>query len=161
MKNKLFRLMSIPLILLIFCLFFICMQPVCSRAQSSESEDSEVDSYDRQTEDLEKKTDEHKEKVHDGGSLAVACPETVRTLDPQKAVFVSEKWVIEQIYDGLLEYDPNGQIVPVLAAFLPEKLGENEYFVRLRPGIKFSDGTDLDANDVVFTIRRLINPGTQ
>ncbi|MGA1842519.1 MAG: ABC transporter substrate-binding protein [bacterium] len=161
MNNKLFSLGIVQFILIIFCLFFICSQPVYSRTQSPESEDSETDSYDRQTQNLEKETDEHAEKVHDGGSLAVACPERVRTLDPQKAVLVSEKWVIEQIYDGLIEYDPNGQIIPVLAAFLPERLGENEYFVRLKPGIKFSDGTDLDANDVVFTIRRLINPGTQ
>lgn len=101
------------------------------------------------------------DKVHEGGTLTLACPDHIRTLDPQKAESVSERWVIEQIYDGLLEYDPNDSIVPVLAASLPERLGEHEYALGLRPGIKFHDGTPLDANDVVFTIRRLLDPATQ
>lgn len=105
--------------------------------------------------------DQEIEKVHEGGTLTVACPEHVRTLDPQKADLKSERWVIEQIYDGLFEYDPNDRIVPVLAAGFPEKIGEYEYLVELKSGLKFSDGTELDANDVVFTLRRLLNPATQ
>lgn len=151
MNNKKFNFLLLYLSLITFCLFLTCKHPVYSQTQSPE----------QRTQASEQEPEEASEKIHDGGSLTLACPEHVRTLDPQKAVLVSERWIVEQIYDGLLEYDPNGQIVPVLAAFFPEKIGENEYFVRLKSGIKFSDGTELDANDVVFTIKRLLNPATQ
>jgi peptide/nickel transport system substrate-binding protein len=114
-----------------------------------------------ETSPSEQNVEQEVEKVHEGGTLTVTCPEHIQTLDPQKAELISERWVIEQIYDGLYEYDPNDQILPELAAGFPERLGDYEYLVRLKPGIKFSDGTDMDANDVVFTFKRLLNPTTQ
>ncbi|MBN2372991.1 ABC transporter substrate-binding protein [bacterium] len=103
----------------------------------------------------------HKVKIHEGGALVLACPDHVYTLDPQKAETLSDKWLIEQIYDGLLEYDQNDRIVPVLAASMPVRISDHEYILEIKHDIKFHDGKPLDANDVVFTIKRLLDPATQ
>ncbi|MGA1844787.1 MAG: ABC transporter substrate-binding protein [bacterium] len=109
----------------------------------------------------EQNSDEHAEKAHEGGSINIACTDAVRTLDPQKASLVSERWVLEQIYDGLYEYDTNDRIVPVLATDFPERSEDGSLSIPLRSGIVFHDGTEFDANDVVFTLQRLLNPATQ
>ncbi len=101
------------------------------------------------------------ETIHDGGTLKVACTEKILTLDPQKAESASEQRIIDQIYDGLVEYDKNDQIVPVLAQSMPEKVGEYGYVLQLRQDLEFHDRTSLDANDVVYTVKRLLDPGTQ
>jgi len=109
----------------------------------------------------EQNLDQGVEKVHEGGSINIACPEAVRTLDPQRASLVAEQWVLEQIYDGLYEYDTNDRIVPVLAADFPDRTANGDLLIPLRQGIFFHDGTEFDANDVVFTFKRLFNPSTQ
>jgi len=98
---------------------------------------------------------------HEGGSLMLSCPEKIWTLDPQKAELISERWIIGQIYNGILEYDQNDQIIPVLAKSLPEKIGEREYLVQLRTGIKFHNQVPFDANDVLFTLKRILDPATK
>lgn len=97
---------------------------------------------------------------HEGGFLKVACTEMVRTLDPQKAISQSEKWIIEHIFDGLFEYDINDKIIPVLAKDFPEKIGDHQYIIHLRPDILFHNGEVFDAQDVAFTFKRLLDPTT-
>ena len=68
--------------------------------------------------------------------------------------------------DPLAKYDPDGNLAPALAAEIPTL--ENGGFSRdltsitwkLKEGLKWSDGSDVSAEDVVFTRRYCVNEET-
>lgn len=76
---------------------------------------------------------------------------TVSWLDSSAACGQIETVIGKQIYDTLLEYDPDsGKIVPALAESLPTVSPDGlTYTFRLRKGIMFHDGTALSAQTVV------------
>lgn len=56
------------------------------------------------------------------------------------------------VYENLYHYDlQKGSLKPWLAEEEGQWVTENEYVVKLRKGIKFNDGEDFTADDVVFT----------
>jgi ABC-type transport system substrate-binding protein len=62
--------------------------------------------------------------------------------------------VCEQIGESLLSYKINGtEVEPGLAETYESTPDLKEWTFHLRKGVKFSDGTDLDANDVVKSYR--------
>ncbi|MEZ4608406.1 MAG: ABC transporter substrate-binding protein [Deinococcales bacterium] len=66
--------------------------------------------------------------------------------------------VYHNVYEGLVRFDRNGEIVPALAEkWMVSKDGLNWYFF-LRNGVKFHDGSDFDAADVVAKFKRAIDP---
>src|SRR3954470_1798250 len=65
----------------------------------------------------------------------------------------------QNIYDPLVRRDKNLKIEPALAV----KYGQtdkNNWFFDIRPNVKFSDGTPLSADDVVFSLNRANGPGS-
>ena len=70
-----------------------------------------------------------------------------------------DNYVINMVYQSMLDYDADSNLVPTLAEDLPKvsKDGTKITF-KLKDGIKFSDGTTLDANDVKFTFTLLADP---
>lgn len=71
---------------------------------------------------------------------------------------------VSPMYEGLVgleSKDPEKlpELRPVLAAQLPEPNQDfTTWTVKLRPGVKFHDGTDFGADDVVATYREVLNP---
>ncbi|HEV2783984.1 MAG TPA: ABC transporter substrate-binding protein [Actinophytocola sp.] len=64
-----------------------------------------------------------------------------------------------KVFDGLLEHRANLSLRPALAVEPPEPAPDGKsWTARLREGITFSDGTALDAADVVATYRALLDP---
>ncbi len=61
-----------------------------------------------------------------------------------------------QIYDTLFRFDENGELQPWLAESY-EWDDELHLRLHLREGVKFSDGSDFTAEDVVWTITRAID----
>lgn len=58
--------------------------------------------------------------------------------------------ITSKFYDGLVEIGADGELVPGLAASMPEPDGTmTRWTVPLREGITFSDGSAFDADDVV------------
>ncbi|MGA1869207.1 MAG: ABC transporter substrate-binding protein [bacterium] len=90
-----------------------------------------------------------------GGRLLVSLSSHINTLDAQKATTKEEKLIINQIQDGIFEYDANNQIIPVLAASLPQQQEPYHYIVKLKQGIYFHDGTEFDGQSVLYTLKRL------
>ncbi len=68
-------------------------------------------------------------------------------------------WIVNLLYTGL--YTPNNklEIVPSIADGEPVTSADGlTWTVKLKPGVKFSDGTDLKASDVIFTYQLGLSP---
>jgi peptide/nickel transport system substrate-binding protein len=64
----------------------------------------------------------------------------------------------QAIYDGLLRLDENGVPQPNLAESVTANDKFTEYTVKLKPGILFSDGSPLTANDIKGVVEELKQP---
>lgn len=73
---------------------------------------------------------------------------------------------VSPMYEGLLgleSKDPHKlpQLRPVLATAMPtSNADKTEWTVEVRSGVKFSDGSDFDAQDVVANYKEVMNPAT-
>ncbi|MEW1835715.1 ABC transporter substrate-binding protein [Microbacterium sp. NPDC079995] len=87
-----------------------------------------------------------------GGTLEYAINAQPGTggLDPILASNQASAVFQAQIYEGLLTRDESGEIQPSLATDY-EIVDELTYDFTIREGVKFSDGTDLTVDDVVFS----------
>jgi peptide/nickel transport system substrate-binding protein len=94
-----------------------------------------------------------------GGTLTVAIG-PVKTLDSQLATDINSRLVIANIQEGLYGYDEQNRLVPILARSLPEMQDAVTYLIYLKEDISFHDGHRLRAEDVVYTVERLLNPST-
>lgn len=96
-----------------------------------------------------------------GGTLTVAYKDDLATLDPAIG-YDWTNWPAEKlVFDGLLDYDDGTTIEPRIAASLPEiNADATVYTFKLRPDVKFSNGRALTADDVVYSITRVLDPKT-
>lgn len=88
--------------------------------------------------------------------LNVITQVSPNSLDPQKTSMLYALQVAYNIYDGLMARDTSDQVVPGLAESYTISEDGLVYDFVLRQGVKFHDGTDFTAEDVVFTINRAI-----
>lgn len=80
------------------------------------------------------------------------------TLDP---AFVSDIYsftVIQQIFDGLIQYDAAAGIRPGLAQSWKASRDGKTWTFTLRKGVKFHNGREVTADDVVYSFTRLLDP---
>lgn len=96
-----------------------------------------------------------------GGTLTVAYKDDLATLDPAIG-YDWTNWPAEKlVFDGLLDYDSGTTIMPRIAESLPEVNADaTQYTFKLRKGVKFSNGRELTADDVVYSITRVLDPKT-
>lgn len=93
------------------------------------------------------------------GSITIALGGEPSTLDPLLKEDGNERWVTDSVYDTLMGRTPDGkQLYPKLAAAQPTLLNPTTWQFKLRPGIKFSDGEPLNADSVVATVDKIIDP---
>ena len=92
----------------------------------------------------------------DGGPLraAMAGFTLINTLDPGKAAVNPEFFIIWGVFNSLVKFDQDMKVVGDLAASWTNPAPDTWEF-KLRPGVKFHDGSDLTAEDVVFTFARI------
>ncbi|TSD44771.1 ABC transporter substrate-binding protein [Rhodococcus sp. KBS0724] len=95
-----------------------------------------------------------------GGTLTFSGYSAVTSLDPAKIQVAGATGGSElsAIYDVLMRYDPIEQtFVPQLAQSLEPSSDSKTWTLKLRDGVKFSDGTTLDSKAVVDSINRYVN----
>jgi oligopeptide transport system substrate-binding protein len=97
-----------------------------------------------------------------GGEITVVYKDDLATLDPAIGYDWTNWPAIKMVFDGLLDYDETTNITPRLAAALPE-VNEDAtvYTFTLREGVQFQNGRALTADDVVYSLTRVLDPATQ
>ena len=86
--------------------------------------------------------------------LTVVYANQVTTLDPVQAVQAEVDTIASLIYDPLVTYNSQDQLVGVIAKSFTTEPGATKVDITLRPGLKFHDGSPVTAQDVEFTIER-------
>ena len=82
-------------------------------------------------------------------------PADALSLDPPRATDNESGEVCEQIYESLLRYRPGStRVEPGLAERWEMSADGREWTFHLRKGVRFHDGTALDASAVVFSLER-------
>src|SRR5260221_7359410 len=77
------------------------------------------------------------------------------TIDPAKISDYTDYMAAVNLYDGLVNVDSNGNLVPELAESWTVSPDAKEVTFKLRADAKFSDGTPVQASDVVYSVERL------
>jgi ABC-type transport system substrate-binding protein len=95
------------------------------------------------------------------GTLRLAVQVDPHSLDPAQVFSSEEAMLSSLLFDTLLDPSPQGAFLPVLAETLPStSLDALTHTFRLRSGVLFSNGRELVADDVVFTLERFFDPKT-
>ena len=79
------------------------------------------------------------------------------TLDPHKQWNPDSYYVYRNIFDNLVTRDDDGNIVPQIATEWTNT-SDTEFVFTIRGDVTFHDGEKLTAEDVAFSIQRIIDP---
>lgn len=86
-------------------------------------------------------------------ALHVVWGQDILTLDPNRKFETATDTYAMNVFEPLLKLGPQATFVPILATRW-ETPDRKTWRFRLRPGVRFHDGTPLSADDVVFSIER-------
>lgn len=93
-----------------------------------------------------------------GGVLRV-CDDVVEpaTLDPRREFSEKNHTLLQQIYEGLVRFDPEGRVVPALATSW-RRLDPLTMEFELRRGVSFHNGEPFDAAAVKYSLEQFSDP---
>jgi oligopeptide transport system substrate-binding protein len=94
-----------------------------------------------------------------GGTLKIASSAKVRTLDPHIGYDAVSAIALELLYEGLLSYGTETQLIPSLATSLPIISEDGRVFTfEMRKGQRFHNGREVTAHDVAWSMERMLDP---
>jgi oligopeptide transport system substrate-binding protein len=88
----------------------------------------------------------------------------VNTIDPNRASWSNERSVIMQCFDGLLAFNPDLSLAPMVAKEIPTVANKGisadgkTYTIKLKTNVTWSDDKKVTAKDFEFSIKRMLNP---
>ncbi|MGA9350810.1 MAG: ABC transporter substrate-binding protein, partial [Anaerolineae bacterium] len=95
-----------------------------------------------------------------GGSLTVAVAADVDGLDPHKTVAAATFQITRNLYDTLVQVDPQSRIEPDLATSWETSADGLKWTFHLRDGASFHNGRAMTAADVKYSFERILDPDT-
>lgn len=99
------------------------------------------------------------QQARPGGVMRVGIQSEPRSLDPLLVITDGATGhVVSNIFNTLVRYDANMQVVPDLATSWRVHDDGRAIDFNLRTGVKFHDGTDFDAAAVKFAFDRILDP---
>jgi glutathione transport system substrate-binding protein len=93
-----------------------------------------------------------------GKDITIAVANTFVSMDPHDTNDTLSYSAQKTMLEGLLGFDKNMKVVPVLAKSYSVNPAATEFTFKLRQGIKFHDGTPFNAEAVKVNIDRLADP---
>src|SRR5881398_3751266 len=86
----------------------------------------------------------------------------IKTFDPALSTDAPSIAAIDLVYTGLVQFNDKLEVVPQLAAsYSVDKKDGLTWTFKLKPNLKFSDGTPLTSQDVVYSIDRALQPANK
>ena len=76
------------------------------------------------------------------------------SLDPHKMVSAGTKEVLFNVFEGLVKPDSDGNLIPAVAESYKVSDDRMSYTFTIREGIKFHNGDEVTADDVIYSIKR-------
>ncbi|WP_439140006.1 ABC transporter substrate-binding protein, partial [Planktotalea sp.] len=92
-------------------------------------------------------------------SFDYAFQGSLKGLDPYTLRETFTLGILTNVYEGLIKRGPNLEILPGLATSW-EVIEPTRWRFHLRKGVKFHNGNDFTAEDVVFSAERLNSEGS-
>lgn len=98
-----------------------------------------------------------------GGTLSVGVESDFEGFDPVKAGVYSNSTVTAAslFYETLMRLDDKGNLIPALALSMTANEDGTVWVAKLRPGVKFHDGTPFTAQSVADHFNRLLDPANR
>lgn len=80
------------------------------------------------------------------------------TLDPMASTTDLVATIMQHVYEPLFTFDANWKIVPMLAESLPKVSADGKHYsITLRKGVQLHNGREMNAEDVVASLKRWMN----
>lgn len=95
-----------------------------------------------------------------GKTLRFASAFDPQTMDPHALALLYQTRVVTQVYESLVNRAKDYGLEPSLATSW-EMRNPTTWRFKLRPGVKFHDGTPFSADDAVFSIERALDKASQ
>ena len=89
-----------------------------------------------------------------GGTLVEGELGSPRFINPLLAMSDADRDLSAIVYAGLMGFSETGELIPVLAESYEISADGKTYKFILRENAKFSDGTPITADDVIFTVQK-------
>tara|TARA_B100000029_G_scaffold516253_2_gene628054 strand:+ start:55689 stop:57362 length:1674 start_codon:yes stop_codon:yes gene_type:complete len=93
--------------------------------------------------------------------LQIAVPSDPRTLDPAIAYDVVTWPLVRTLFNGLIDYDDNLNLIPWNAESWAISDDGCLFTFKLRSDIHFSNGRQVTSEDYIFSLERVLNPRTK
>lgn len=93
-----------------------------------------------------------------GGNFTEGVVGPVRFINPIIAISDTDRDVVSLVYSGLLKNDLSGELIPDLAESYNISEDGTIYNIILKDNIYFHDGKEITADDVVFTVEKILDP---
>ncbi len=96
-----------------------------------------------------------------GGSIVYATDREPTCLDPHNFGDMPQTYIARQYLDSLVSERPDGSVVPWLADSWEVSPDGLTYTFKIKQGVKFHDGTPLDAEAVHANFVQILDPATE
>ena len=96
-----------------------------------------------------------------GGTYRRPLEFNPKTLDPPLSLDMYAVNIIQQVFDGLVQFDKDLNIIPAIAKSWKVSPDGLTYTFYLREGVKFHNGREVVAEDFVYSFTRVIDPKTK
>ncbi|MDI7259229.1 MAG: ABC transporter substrate-binding protein [Thermodesulfobacteriota bacterium] len=93
-----------------------------------------------------------------GGTYRRPLEFSPKTLDPALSIDTYADTVGRQLFDGLVQFDKNLNVIPAIAKSWKISSDGLTYTFYLREGAKFHNGREVTAGDFVYSFTRIIDP---
>ena len=93
-----------------------------------------------------------------GGTLVEGVVGNPRFINPVLALSEADKNLTSLVYSGLVRLTPEGEVVNDLASNVTISENRLSYTVNIHEDVQFQDGTPVTADDVIFTVTKIVDP---
>ena len=96
-----------------------------------------------------------------GGTYRRPLEFNPQTLDPALSLDMYSTTMIQQVFDGLVQFDKDLNVIPAIAKSWKISPDGLIYTFYMREDIKFHNGREVNAKDFVYSFTRVLDPNTK